>query len=82
MLERKYDDDDDDDGAFSQTESEGPPELDSSSSGDDVQDHQAAGSRSFQYSSLQHENGEYQALSCARNAQTSSPLTGDQSRGT
>ncbi len=25
MLERKYDDDDDDDGAFSQTESEGPP---------------------------------------------------------
>jgi hypothetical protein len=46
MLERKYDDDDDDDGAFSQTESEGPPGLDSSSSGDDLQDYQA-GSRSF-----------------------------------
>ncbi len=33
MLEDKYDDDDDD-GAFSQTVSEGPPALDSSSSGD------------------------------------------------
>jgi hypothetical protein len=30
MLERKYDDDDDDKDAFFQTESEGPPELDSS----------------------------------------------------
>ncbi len=40
MFKRKYDDDDDDDGAFSQTESEGLPELDSPSSGDDVQDHQ------------------------------------------
>jgi hypothetical protein len=40
MLERKYDDYDDDDGVFSQTESEGPPELDSSSSGDDIRDHQ------------------------------------------
>jgi hypothetical protein len=40
MLEGKYDDDDDDDGAFSQTESEGPPELDLSSFGDDIQDHQ------------------------------------------
>ncbi len=38
MLEHKYDDNDDGDGAFSQTESEGPP--DSSSSGDDVQDDQ------------------------------------------
>jgi hypothetical protein len=64
MLEHKYDDDYDDDGTFSQTESEGPPELDSSSSGDEVQDDQA-GSRSIQYSSLQHENGEYQALSRA-----------------
>jgi hypothetical protein len=41
MFGRKYDVDDDDDGAFSQTESEGLPELDSSSSGDDVQDHPA-----------------------------------------
>jgi hypothetical protein len=40
MLERKYDDDYDDDVAFSQTESKGPPELDSSSSVDDAQDHQ------------------------------------------
>jgi hypothetical protein len=40
MLEHKYNDDNDNDGAFSQTESEGPPEVDSSSSGDDVQDHQ------------------------------------------
>jgi hypothetical protein len=86
MLERKYDDDYDDDGAFSQTQSEGPPELDSSSSGDDVQDHQA-GLQSFHYSSSQHENGEYQPLS--RNARTSSTeflpltaiITGDQSRG-
>jgi hypothetical protein len=46
LLKRKYDDDDDYDGAFFQTESEGPPKLDSSSSGDNVQDHQAAGSRS------------------------------------
>ncbi len=36
---KKYDDDDDD-GAFSQTDSEGPPDLESSSSGDDIQDHQ------------------------------------------
>jgi hypothetical protein len=40
MLERRYDDDNDDDGAFSETESEGPPELDSSCSGDDVHHHQ------------------------------------------
>ncbi len=40
MLECKYDDDDDDDGAVSQTYSEGPPELESSCSGDDIQDHQ------------------------------------------
>jgi hypothetical protein len=65
MLESIYDDDNDNDGAFTQIESDGPPdELDSSSSGDNVQDHQA-GSRSFQYSSSQHENGEYQALSRA-----------------
>ncbi len=37
MLECQYDDDDDD-GAFSQTDSEGPPDL-VSSSGDDIQDH-------------------------------------------
>jgi hypothetical protein len=79
MLEHKYDDDNGDDGA--QTESEGPPELDPSSSGDNIQDHQT-GSLSFHYSSSQHENREYQALS--RNALTSSTefslLTGDQSR--
>ncbi len=40
MLEPKYDDEEDNDGAFFQTESEGPPELDSSSPGDDIQDHQ------------------------------------------
>ncbi len=39
MLEHKYDDDDDD-GAFFQTDSEGLPDLESSSSGDDIQDHQ------------------------------------------
>jgi hypothetical protein len=40
MLKRKYDDDDDNDSAFSQTEPEGQPKLDSSSSGDYIQDHQ------------------------------------------
>jgi hypothetical protein len=39
-LERKYDDDYDYDVAFFQTGSGGPPKLDSSSSGDDIQDHQ------------------------------------------
>ena len=39
MLERDFDCDDDDDGAFSDAESEGPPDL-ASSSGDDEQDDQ------------------------------------------
>ncbi len=37
MLGRKYDDNDDD-GAFFQTDSEGPPDLESSFSGDDIQE--------------------------------------------
>ncbi len=39
MIKRKCNDDDDDD-AFSQSDSEGPPDLESSSSGDDIRDHQ------------------------------------------
>jgi hypothetical protein len=38
MRERQYDDDDD--GSFSQTGSEGPPDLVDSSPGDDIEDHQ------------------------------------------